>query len=154
MCFKGGTTSAPSARGLGILAFPESPRALGAEARGDSTKNRTPSEIEEVVGLGSVRGIVTVWLLPGAGGESLDRLPTGNGHVLGRERGPRRLTDLQDRPARFIRHTAIVGSVGADSNADGASMAPAAPLGKSRCLVSEGVARSRRTSVDAAIQRA
>ena len=53
MCFKGGTTtpltSAPSARGLGILAFPESPRALGAEARGDSTKNRTPSEIEEVV---------------------------------------------------------------------------------------------------------
>ena len=25
------------------------PRALGAEARGDSTKNRTPSEIEEVV---------------------------------------------------------------------------------------------------------
>ena len=106
MCFKGGTTtpltSAPSARGLGILAFPESPRALGAEARGDSTKNRTPSEMEEVVGLGSVRGIV--WLLPGAGGESLDRLPTGKGHVLGRERGPRRLADLQDRPARFIRH--------------------------------------------------
>ena len=34
------------------------PRALGAEARGDSTKNRTPSEIEEVCGLGSVRGIV------------------------------------------------------------------------------------------------
>ena len=55
MCFKGGTTSAPSARGLGILAFPESPRALGAEARGDSTKNRTPSEIEEVVGLERVR---------------------------------------------------------------------------------------------------
>jgi len=47
--------------------------------------------MEEVVGLGSVRGIV--WLLPGAGGESLDRLPTGKGHVLGREpeRGPRRL---------------------------------------------------------------
>ena len=61
------------------------PRALGAEARGDSTKNRTPSEIEEVCGLGSVQGIV--WLLPGAGGESLDRLPIGKGHVLGRERG-------------------------------------------------------------------
>ena len=60
--------------------------------------------------------------------------------------------DLQDRPARFA--TAIVGSVGADSNADDASMAPVAPLGKCRCLVSEGVARSRRTSVDAAIQRA
>ncbi len=34
--------------------------------------------------------------------------------------------DLQDRPARFA--TVIVGSVGADSNADGASMEPAAPL--------------------------
>ena len=75
------------------------PRALGAEARGDSTKNRTPSEIEEVVW----PRCEALWLLPGAGGESLDRLPTGKGHVLGRERGPRRLADLQDRPARFMR---------------------------------------------------
>ena len=94
MCFKGGTTtpltSAPSARGLGILAFPEalSRLVLRHAATAPVTKNRTPSEIEEVVGLGSSDRCEALWLLPGAGGESLDRLPTGEGHVLGRERGP------------------------------------------------------------------
>ena len=51
--------------------------------------------------LASVR-CEALWLLPGAGGESLDRLPTGKGHVLGRERGPRRRRPAG--PARKI-HT-------------------------------------------------
>jgi len=154
MCFKGGGTTpltlAPSARGLGILAFPEALARLVLRHAATARKTAPLQKLKRSFGLRSVRGIVVApWRWRRVFRSATDR----EGPCLGpRARPPTPpicRTGPQDSYA-----TAIVGSVGADSNADGASMAPAAPLGKSRCLVSEGVARSRRTSVDAAIQRA
>ena len=96
--------------------------------------------IRDVAQVGCGPGRTLVW--PRQVISSQYGLPAGDGYRPGRalswaESAAPDAADLQDRPARFA--TAIVGSVGADSNADGASMAPAAPPGKPRCLVSEGV---------------
>ena len=129
--------------------FPKALARLVLRHAATARKTAPLQKLKRSFGLRSVRGIVVA---PWRWRRVFRSATTEKGHVLGRERGPRRRRPAG--PARKIHATAIVGSVGADSNADGASMAPAAPLGKSRCLVSEGVARSRRTSVDAAIQRA
>ena len=62
MCFKGGTTtpltSAPSARGLGILAFPEALARLVLRHAATARKTAPLQKLKRSFGLRSVRGIV------------------------------------------------------------------------------------------------
>ena len=119
MCFKGGPTtpltSAPSARGLGILAFPEALARLVLRHAATARKTAPLQKLKRSFGLRSVRGIVVApWRWRRVFRSATDR----QGPCSWAESAAPDAADLQDRPARFA--TAIVGSVGADSNADGA----------------------------------